>query len=173
MELNTIRHAPVAPWFCSFRLWRFINHLLSYLLTNDERKPKSSHSVDLHKLVLLTHQTSCSQQWDDQSGAVRVPERQSASREHGRQGWRRRRADLRLTCWICRSSAWWHSCSVGSRTPCTTTVITASTSVIISQLHKHRIIYTVTTLQTMWNILTFPWRFAALLPMLSLTTCLY
>jgi len=22
-----------APWFCSFRLWRFINHLLIYLLT--------------------------------------------------------------------------------------------------------------------------------------------
>ena len=22
-----------APWFCSFRLWRFINHLLTYLLT--------------------------------------------------------------------------------------------------------------------------------------------
>ena len=22
-----------APWFCSFRLWRYINHLLTYLLT--------------------------------------------------------------------------------------------------------------------------------------------
>jgi len=21
------------PWFCSFRLWRYINHLLTYLLT--------------------------------------------------------------------------------------------------------------------------------------------
>jgi len=27
----------------------------------------------------------------------------------------------------------------------------------------------VTTLQTMWNSMTFPWRFAALLPMLSVT----
>jgi len=25
-----VRHA---PWFCSFRLWHFINHLLTYLLT--------------------------------------------------------------------------------------------------------------------------------------------
>jgi len=24
--------ANIAPWFCSFRLWRFINHLLTYLL---------------------------------------------------------------------------------------------------------------------------------------------
>ena len=23
----------IAPWFCSFRLWRYINHLLTYLLT--------------------------------------------------------------------------------------------------------------------------------------------
>ena len=23
----------LTPWFCSFRLWRFINHLLTYLLT--------------------------------------------------------------------------------------------------------------------------------------------
>jgi len=24
---------PIGPWICSFRLWRFINHLLTYLLT--------------------------------------------------------------------------------------------------------------------------------------------
>jgi len=29
----TYRPFTNAPWFCSFRLWRFINHLLTYLLT--------------------------------------------------------------------------------------------------------------------------------------------
>jgi len=38
-----------------------------------------------------------------------------------------------------------------------------------SSFSQHQIIFRVITLQTMWNSPTIPWRFAALLPMLSVT----
>jgi len=31
-----------APWFCSFRLWRFINHLLTYLLNFEQTQISAS-----------------------------------------------------------------------------------------------------------------------------------
>jgi len=34
------RLASIHPWFCSFRLWRFINHLLTYFLTYNVYKLK-------------------------------------------------------------------------------------------------------------------------------------
>jgi len=37
----------LAPWFCSFRLWRYINHLLTYLLTDRQTDRRTDRSRNI------------------------------------------------------------------------------------------------------------------------------
>jgi len=48
-----------APWFCSFRLWRFINHLLTYLLVFFSRERRSTSATFLGSISAKLSTNTC------------------------------------------------------------------------------------------------------------------
>jgi len=44
----------IAPWFCSFRLWRYINHLLTYILTYKIQTNRSYSCQRTRQPLLMT-----------------------------------------------------------------------------------------------------------------------